>query len=340
MGVKYYGVPAGKFRRYHSSKILNIIDPTTIVKNGTDFFHFIKGILRARNVLMHEKPDVLFAKGGYVSLPVGLAARSLKIPIVIHESDVVMGLANRKLARYSEKVCVAFPEKNYPYIEKEKLFETGNPIREDILMGKGDVLRTELGFSNSVKTILVLGGSQGSQYINEKIFEIIEKIAAKYQLIWIAGDKDADLINYRLKELPKEVSSRVAVYGFVTSEMADVYAASDLMISRSGSSVLFEAAALALPTILIPHDVSPGGHQLENAKLFSRSGAASLFKQENLTAKNLYHQIEHLLEDEDELKSMSNNMKKWADIGSAEKVANIVYKTGEKSIEQSREASK
>jgi len=116
LGIKYYGISTGKFRRYHRSGILNIIDPTTILKNIRDFFSFLNGIKEARSILSHEKPDIVFAKGGFVSLPIGYAAKSLGIPIVVHESDLIMGLANRNLSRFADRVCVSFPAKNYSEI--------------------------------------------------------------------------------------------------------------------------------------------------------------------------------------------------------------------------------
>lgn len=339
MGIKYYGVSTGKFRRYHDSKILNIIDPTTVFKNIKDFFCFLKGIKEAKAILAHEKPDVVFAKGGFVSLPVGYAARFLRIPVVAHESDVIMGLSNRKVANFAEKVCVAFPTKYYEeVVDKKKLIETGNPIRDDILMGNGDKFKEKINFSENKKTLLVLGGSQGSRFINELILEKIEDILVKWQVIWIAGDRGVDLVNYQIEALPEELRNSVKVCGFLTTEMADVYAASDLVISRAGSNVLFELAALTKPAILIPFGEASGSHQLANARLFSRSGAAYLFRQSNLSADKLFHQIDYLFKNSGELKSMQEAMKKWADLGAAEKVANITIGIGEKKIEADREA--
>jgi UDP-N-acetylglucosamine--N-acetylmuramyl-(pentapeptide) pyrophosphoryl-undecaprenol N-acetylglucosamine transferase len=336
MGIKYYGISTGKFRRYHSSMFLNIIDPTTLFKNFVDFFRFIKGIGEARTILTHEKPDVVFAKGGFVSLPVGIAAKLAKVPLVTHESDVVMGLANRKLAAFAEKVCVSFPLKSMEIedITEEKIVETGNPIRDDVLMGNGEKFLDGLGFDKTDKTTLLLGGSQGSRFLNDLLAERIEKILDLTQIIWIAGERDADLVNYRVAELTPEQRKRVKVYGFVTSEMADVYAASDLVICRSGSNVLFELAAIGKPAILVPYDDAAGGHQLANAKVFSRSGAAYLFRQHDLTGASLAHQIDFLFKNEKELASMSQAMRNLSDLGAAEKVARVIMVVGEASHEQ------
>lgn len=341
MGVKYYGISTGKFRRYHSSKLLNIIDPTTFVKNFTDFFRFLRGIGEARTILIHEKPDVIFAKGGFVSLPVGLAARLLKIPVVTHESDVVMGMANRRLAGSAAKICVSFPIKslNLEGIDKDKIVETGNPIRDDVLMGNRERLLSEIGFDKNIKTVLILGGSQGSRFLNDLVLEKLTKILELTQLIWIAGERDADLVNYNIAELSAEQKKKVKVYGFVTSEIADVYAAADLVVCRSGSNVLFELAALGKPAILVPYDDAAGSHQLQNAKVFSRSGAAYLFRQHDLNGSSLAHQLEYLLNNDHELTAMSEAMRKLSDLGAAEKVARVVLETGEKHIEQTRDNS-
>ena len=339
MGIKYYGISTGKFRRYHNSKILNIIDPTTFIKNFTDFFRFIRGIGEARTILIHEKPDVVFAKGGFVSLPVGLAAKLLKIPLITHESDVVMGLANRRLARYAEKVCVSFPSKDLDLegIDPGKIIETGNPIRDDILMGDRDTYLRGIGFDKKLKTILLLGGSQGSRFLNDLLAEKLEKILELGQVIWIAGERDADMVNYRIQELKEEQKKRVKVYGFVTSEIADVYAASDIVISRSGSNVLFELAAMGKPAILVPFDDAAGSHQLANAKVFSRSGAAYLFRQHDLTGASLAHQLEYLFKNEKELGSMANSMRSLANLGASDNVARAILKIGEERLEQAQE---
>lgn len=339
MGIKYYGISAGKFRRYHRSRILNIIDPATLFKNISDALKFFSGIREARKILAYENPDVLFAKGGFVSLPVAYAARSLRIPIVNHESDLVMGLANRKISGFSKKVCVSFPKDNFPDIKKEKLVETGNPIRDDILMGDRRRLFSEIGFEGDKKTILSLGGSQGSLFLNETIIEVIDEILEEWQLIMVAGEKDIDYVMFKTKNLPVEKRKKLKIYGFLTSEMADVYSAADLVIARSGSNTLFELAALGKPAILVPHDVSPGGHQFENARLFSRSGAALLFKQQDLTSKKLLGHIKRLLSNEKELREMSEKMKKWADMGSADKIAQVVLEEGRKH-EKDRESKK
>jgi UDP-N-acetylglucosamine--N-acetylmuramyl-(pentapeptide) pyrophosphoryl-undecaprenol N-acetylglucosamine transferase len=341
IGVKYYGISAGKFRRYHRSMILNIIDPTTLFKNIKDFFNFIKGIKEAYNILAHEKPDVVFAKGGYVSLPVGISARLKKIPLVIHESDLVMGMANRRISPHAQRVCVSFPKKNYPDISKEVLEYTGNPVRDDITAGRGEEFKKSIGFSGTKKTVLILGGSQGSQFINELVINILENLLDVAQVIWIAGERDVDWISYEIKnKIPKEMQQAVRIFGFVGSEIGDIYAASDLVISRAGSNVLFEMALLGKPTILIPLGSSAGGHQYENARYFSRHGGAYIFNQNGLQPKKVFNLIKYLFDNPDELVILSNKIKTLANSSAASLVADIIYDEGTKQVEQIAKSKK
>lgn len=339
VGIKFYGISTGKFRRYSSSKIVNIINPMTLFKNLLDFFRFLKGIIESIDILNHEKPDVVFAKGGFVSLPVAIAARLKKIPIVAHESDVVMGLANKKISGFANKVCVSFPKEKYQnYVSEEKIVETGNPVREDIFMGNGEEYLREIGFSPKKKTILVIGGSQGSQFINSLILDILIDILKKWQLVWVTGERDYDLINYKTEELPEKIRKNLKIYSFVSSDLSKIYAAADLVVSRAGSNVLFEMAALAKPTIIIPIAQSANSHQIENAKVFSRKGGAYLMLQEKTTAAKLLHQIEYLLNNEEELRLMSQKINTMANVGAADTIAKIIIEEA-KRIEKDREAT-
>jgi UDP-N-acetylglucosamine--N-acetylmuramyl-(pentapeptide) pyrophosphoryl-undecaprenol N-acetylglucosamine transferase len=339
MGVKYFGISTGKFRRYHKSKILNIIDVTTVYKNIKDFFSFLAGIKQARSILHYEKPDVIFAKGGYVSLPVGYAARMLKIPVVIHESDTVMGMANKMMSKFARKVAVTFPENLFPEIDKEKIIQTGNPVRQDLIPGDRGAALKGIGLKPDKKTLLIIGGSQGSLFINENILEIASDLLNEIQIIWIAGERDSEYINYRLAELPKEKKDSLKLFGFVTNEMSDLYNASDLVVSRPGSNVLYELASLGKPAILIPPSENiAGGHQFENARFFSRSGASLTIKQSDLTPKKLLGHILRLINDKEELGYMSEKMAKLAEPEASGKIAEIIYQIGEEEIEQARKA--
>lgn len=339
LGIKFYGISTGKFRRYHKSTILNLIDPTTLFANIRDFFRFLSGIREARHILHYEKPDVVFAKGGYVSLPVGFAARLTRTPLVIHESDTVMGMSNRRMSHFADKVAVTFPAKFYPGIDAERLVETGSPVRDDLMMASREDALRELGFSKDKKTLMVIGGSQGALFINETILEIIDNILENFQLIWVAGDRDMSFIDFKLNEISEEKKKNLKLFGFVTSELAGLYAVADLVICRPGSNILFELAALGKPAILIPPSAGiAGGHQFENARYFSRNGGTLVINQPEVTGKKLYQHIARLLADDHELAYMSEKMRSLAASDASEKIANLILETGREHFEQARKA--
>jgi UDP-N-acetylglucosamine--N-acetylmuramyl-(pentapeptide) pyrophosphoryl-undecaprenol N-acetylglucosamine transferase len=341
MGVKYYGISTGKFRRYHKSKILNIIDPTTIYNNTKDFFRFLKGIREARNILMHEAPDVIFAKGGYVSLPVGYASKMTKTPLIIHESDTIMGVANKMMSKYAKKVAVTFPVSLFPEVPKENIIQTGNPVREDLLGIDRGVGLASLGLNKNKKTLLIIGGSQGSLFINDNMAEIAEDLLEDIQIIWIAGERDAEIIDYRMKDISEKRKENLRLYGFVTSEMGNLYAAADLAVTRPGSNILFELAALGKPAILIPPSENiAGGHQFQNARYFSRNGASLVIKQPDVTPKKLAAHIRRLLNDSEEIKFMSDKMLSLSKPNAANDISDIIYEVGEEHVVETRKASK
>lgn len=344
MGIEYYGISTGKFRRYHKSKILNLVDPTTILSNIKDLVNFLKGIFEAISILKNLEPDVVFAKGGFVSLPVAYAAKHLGVSVINHESDVVMGLANRKISKFAHKVCVSFPEKNYKnFLNPEKIVETGNPVREDIIKNSSnrDREKNYFGLKGDKMTLLVLGGSQGSRFINDLILEILDSILDKWQLIWVTGEKDFDRISRKTNDLDQQATGRLKLFAFISNDIADAYRLADLVISRAGSNVLFELAVMAKPAILIPYDVSAGSHQLANAKVFSRAGAAYLFREKNLCSKKLLHQLNYLFENKPELEAMGRAIKSLADINASKKIAKEIIEIGEiNNNEKNRENKK
>jgi UDP-N-acetylglucosamine--N-acetylmuramyl-(pentapeptide) pyrophosphoryl-undecaprenol N-acetylglucosamine transferase len=186
---------------------------------------------------------------------------------------------------------------------------------------------------------LVIGGSQGSQFINDNIFEIAEELLSEIQIIWIAGERDAEIINYKIKDYPENISKNLKLFGFVTSEMANLYAAADLAVTRPGSNILFELAALNKPAILIPPSKNiAGGHQFQNARYFSRNGASLVIKQPDVTPKKLAAHIKRLLNDEEELGYMAKKMNELSIPDAADQLSEIIYQVGEKHIVETRKA--
>lgn len=327
-GLKYASISAGKFRRYHQNSLLNIIDPTTLFANIGDLFRFARGFFQARDIISEYDPDVVFAKGGYVSLPVGLAARSLHYPLVIHESDSVMGLANKLLAKRADKVCVSYPIKSYSDIDREKLVYSGNPVRQDIYGGKKEVAVRELGIDPTIPTIMVIGGSQGSLMINQVTSESLKELLSKYQIIHVSGERDYDWLGFQASKLDPDIRKKYFLFNFLSGNLKDAYVASDLVISRAGNNVIAELAALRLPTILIPLSTSANSHQLSNGKIISRMGAAMLLLQENLSSKTLVRKIDYLFDNPDEMKSMSEKIGTLATPDAARIVCEEIYRLG------------
>lgn len=336
-GIKYVGIESGKFRRYHDNTFLNIIDPTTLFSNIGDMFRFVRGYFQAREIISEYDPDVVFAKGGYVSLPVGLAARSLHYPLVIHESDSIMGLANRLLAKRADKICVSYPVKSYPDIDREKLVYSGNPVREDIYGGKKENAVKELKLNPDLPTIMVIGGSQGSLVINQIVSESLKDLLTKYQIIHVSGERDYDWLGFQAGKLDPDLGKRYFLFNFLSGNLKDAYAASDLVVSRAGNNVIAELAALRRPTILIPLSTSANSHQLSNAKILSRMGAAMLLLQDNLSAKVLQRKIDYLFENPEEMRGMSEKISTLSTPDAAKVVAGEIYKLGFEFAKQSNE---
>jgi len=320
-GIDYRAISCGKFRRYHQNNLLNIFDPTTLFKNSKDLINYRKGVIEAKKIIEEFDPEVVFTKGGYVSLPVGKAAISLGYPLAIHESDSVIGLSNRLLAKKADKICVAYPIENYKKEHLENLIYTGNPIREDIYGGDKERGVEEFKLEKDLPTIMIIGGSQGALIINQIISDSLTDLLKKYQLIHVAGERDYDWLTYKSQQLDKSLTKNYHLFNFLSSSLKDAYAASDLVISRAGNNVIAELAALSKPTILIPLSTSANDHQSVNAQILSQSGAAVLMLQEHLSPQKLSRQIDILFERPDELESMAKSIEKFAKKDAAEVVA-------------------
>lgn len=304
--IKTLTIRSGKFRRYHRSKILNIIDPATIFKNALDLKKFIFGIFDSLKILKEEDPDIVFLKGGYVSLPLGIACRIKRYPYFIHESDVIPGLANRILLKKAQKIFVSYPKENFPDIPEDRLVYSGNPVRKDLLEGDRKKAYETFELDKKLKTILVMGGSQGAHVINELISEKLNKYLDKYQIIHISGDYDYDWLDYKSKKSTHKERYKLA--GFLTNELKEAFAVSDLVISRAGNNVLVEIAAFSKPAIIIPLESSANDHQLANAKAYSREGAAYVMLQSHLEGDKLFKQVDSLLNDKEELSYLSEKV--------------------------------
>lgn len=285
--IKYYPISSGKLRRYIS------------LENAKDVFKVLKGILDARKVLKKEKPDLLFSKGGFVSVPVVIAAKSLNIPTIIHESDLTPGLANKIALKFAKKIYTTF-EETLNYLPKEKADFIGATIREDLKNGNAHNGYQLTGFNENKKVLLVMGGSLGSKKLNSIIRENLDALLQQYQVIHLTGKG--------LKDAQVKKSGYIQ-YEFVKEDLTDLLAITDTVISRAGSNAIYEFLTLRIAMLLVPLGLDQSrGDQIDNANHFADKGYAKAIDEEQLTAQIL---LQELNEMEQERTRIINNMKSY-----------------------------
>ncbi len=272
--VPYYGIATGKFRRY--------LD----VKNLTDPFRVLKGYTEARKILKKEKPDILFSKGGFVSVPVVRAAASLGIPCIIHESDMTPGLANKLCIPVATKVCCNFPE-TLQMLPEEKAVLTGSPIREELASGNKIAALELCHFTASKPVIMVIGGSLGAASINQIVRDSLDDLLKDFQVVHICGKDKVDNLRLNVKGY--------AQFEYLKSELKDVFAMADMIISRAGANAICEILALKKPNILIPLPAgSSRGDQLLNAASFESQGYSIVLNEDDLIPALLVEKVQEL----------------------------------------------
>jgi len=273
--VTYYPISTGKLRRYMSLE--NIKDP----------FKVLKGTMQAWNIMRKRKPQIVFSKGGFVSVPVVIAAKMRRIPTIIHESDLTPGLANKIAMPFAKKILTTFPETSR-YVKEAKTVHIGAVIREELFTGDPKVGYYKAGLHDEKPVILIMGGSIGSRNINEAVRSHLDELLASYQLIHICGEGNVD-----------ESLSRVGYvqYEYVNEGLSDLFSIADYVISRAGSNAIFEFVALRLPMLLIPLPLSASrGDQIDNAKSFEKSGYAHILYEEDITGDNFIKAVETLID--------------------------------------------
>jgi len=272
--IPYYGIATGKFRRY--------FDP----KNFTDPFRVVKGFSEAKKILKEIKPDVVFSKGGFVAVPVVRAAAALKIPCIIHESDMTPGLANKLCIPVATKVCCNFPEtiQNLP---SDKAVLTGSPIREELATGNAEAGRALCGFNTEKPVIMVIGGSLGSLNVNRFVRAALPLLLEDFQVVHLCGK---DKVDNMLLNQPGYKQ-----FEYLKSELKDIFAMADIVVSRAGANAICELLALNKPNILIPlPSASSRGDQLLNAKSFESQGFSIVIDEDDLSEKLLAEKIHEL----------------------------------------------
>lgn len=273
-GIPYYGISSGKLRRYFD------------VKNFTDPFRVVKGLFDAKKIMKQLKPDVVFSKGGFVSVPVVMAAKKCHVPAIIHESDMTPGLANKLSIPSAYKVCCNFPE-TVSYLPEGKAVLTGSPIRRELFDGNRLNGLDFCHFSINKPVILIIGGSLGSVAINTAVRSILPKLLKKYQVIHLCGKGNIDPT--------LEKTEGYVQFEYIKKELSDLMDAADVVISRAGANAICELLALKKPAILIPLPAaSSRGDQILNAQSFEKQGFSYLLKEEDMTDTSLLEAIEYV----------------------------------------------
>ena len=285
--IKQRRITAGKLRRYFSWKYF------------IDIFKIPMGIIQAMFWLLVDMPDVVFAKGGYSSVPVVLIARLYRIPVLIHESDAQPGLANQFMASLAQRVAVTF-ERAKIHLPPSKVIYTGNPVSDRVLNGDPEEGRRILGMKKSVKpVVLILGGSQGAQFINKRILKALDKLIKEYQIIHQTGTANyEDVVRVAQRKGYKIGASDYYPLGFIGDELKHFYALADVVISRAGSNSISEIAANKKPSILVPITHSANNHQRLNAYEVARVGGAIVLEENNFKTNLIMLRLRQLTQDE------------------------------------------
>lgn len=287
--IKYHCISSGKLRRYFD------------VKNFSDPFKVIKGIFECISIMKSEKPDIVFSKGGFVSVPVVIGAHFCHVPVIAHESDLTPGLANRISERYCTKICVTFPE-TVDKIKDGKAILTGTPIRNNILEGSKLLGLKFCGFDGAKPVLLIIGGSLGSRFINDCVRNSLSKLLEKYDIVHICGKGNLD------KELENIKGYRQ--FEYLNEELPHVMQAADIIISRAGANLIFEILAIKKPNLLIPLSrKSSRGDQILNAESFKKSGFSKVIYEEEITSEVLIDSLNELYQNRMQYISAMNSSK-------------------------------
>lgn len=287
-GIPYHGISSGKLRRYFS------------VQNFTDPFRVLKGLSQANKLIHDLKPDIIFSKGGFVSVPVVLAGKHNHVPVIIHESDMTPGLANKLAIPSASKVCCNFPE-TLQHLPKEKAVLTGSPIRQELLSGNKLAALDFCGFSADKPVILVIGGSLGAVAVNDAVRSALPKLLEDFQVIHLCGKGKMDETLNDTKGYRQ--------FEYIKDELRDLFALADIVISRAGANAICELLALRKPNLLIPLSANASrGDQILNARSFERQGFSIVLEEESANDETLLSAVHNLYEHRDTyIHAMSNS---------------------------------
>lgn len=326
-----YSIYAGKFRRFHGEGLKQLLDIETFVKNARDFFYVLIGIIQSWRLTREIKPDVVFSRGGYVSVPVCLGAHLNQIPYITHDSDPIPSLANRLIARWASLHAVALPKDIYPYLQS-KTVTTGIPVNVNFVKVTPALkkeYREEIGIPVKAKMLFIIGGGLGSQIVNKAVCEIVPHLLRQYQdlrVVHIAGASSENFVHadYERNLSPQE-RGRVKVFGYIS----DVYrysGAADIVITRAGATTLAEFALQGKACIVIPSAFLTGGHQLKNAEYLEDQKAIIVSNEIDLVdnANRLAKQISQLLENSKKQTELCSKLSEFAKPDATRQIADII----------------
>lgn len=287
-GIPYHGISSGKLRRYFS------------LQNFTDPFRVIRGFGEAHKLIKILQPDVIFSKGGFVTVPVVLAGKKCKVPTIIHESDMTPGLANKISIPSATKVCCNFPE-TVEHLPAEKAVLTGSPIRQELLSGDKENALKFTGLSDKKPVVLVIGGSLGAVAVNEAVRKVLPELLKDFQVIHLCGKNKIDP---SLNNIDGYVQ-----YEYIKDELKDLFALTDIVISRAGANAICELLALHKPNLLIPLSANASrGDQILNARSFERQGFSIVLEEEEITDELFLSSVRNLYTNRDQyITAMSNS---------------------------------
>ena len=315
-GLPFHPISTGKLRRYWDRQ--NITDLLVNVPAG---------FVQSWSLLRRLRPAVLFATGGFASVPPALAARALGIPFVVHEQTAVLGLANRITGRFATRIALSFPNAGSG-LRRERIAVTGNPVRPELLGGSREAALGVFGFDATLPFVYVTGGAQGSHRINRVVGEALPRLLETCQILHQCGDNaetgDHRWLQDRARTLPPRIATRYVVRPYVGAELRDVYAAAWILVGRSGAGTVNECCNLGLPAVFVPLPGAAGNEQTANARLVEAVGGAVLLPQADLGAERLVEALTRLLADPGALKAMGARARSLAAPDAAVRLARLI----------------
>ena len=287
-------IVSGKLRRYFSWQ--NFIDI---------LFKIPIGVIQSFFILLELRPDLVFSKGGSGSIAVTYSARLLRIPVFLHESDVVPGLSNQKTAKWAKKIFISFPKTEY--FDPERTTLTGNPIRKEILDGDKEKAGELFNLTFSKPVLLIIGGSQGAEFINDFVLRVLNIVLKEYEIIHVTGrENERETEAEAQVVIEKDLDKYYPPVGFLDeAKIKHAYKAADLIISRAGAGSIFEIAAVGKPSIMVPLPFAAGDHQAKNAYAYAETGASEVMEQQNFAPEFFMENVKLLFLHPDTLANMS-----------------------------------